>query len=294
MHRRIATLCCLAAVVLSTAACGPSKVENYELGEYKPQATSTEYAVRIGVGGNADLGTLSTLLGSGSGSTGIDIALTGDALGTVVEESNGFRYTLEITNIDAKLPFGGRFPEHTEKLVWELDTKGHIESTDGEGILGMLPAMVKGIGWTCPELPAQPVRAGDQWQSEARVIWQDSTSTIKQDNTWVEIDSDDRQVARISSSADAPFTKEMDLEPIASFLGINSSLLAGLKATLDGSLHGTSTCDLTIPDQKLVETSSHHDLEITVRLSGGSGNLASLVGDLKLHLSVDESMRPKS
>lgn len=297
MRRRLA---CLAAACAVLAACGggSSRVEDYQLSSYAPSASQRDYRVLIRVSGQVDLGKLGSLAGGGTqsdgegGATTLSFSLNADGTGTVVEQSGGFRYTLELTNIDARLPFGAKWPSTKETLSQTVRSDGTITDTDGSGILTSIPALLQGIAWNCPPLPGDPVASGATWESTAPLVWAEDDVTVKQSNTWVDTDVDGTQAAEISSQADDAFGYDTGVDKIAGLLGFDSPLLEGVGANLSGTVAGDSRCSISIPDQDLLETSSHQEISVDIKLTGGGG-LAALAGTLHLTATIDESMTPR-
>lgn len=301
MTRRVLGL--LAAFALAAAACSgggsSSHVDNYELSSYTPGASQRDYRVLIRVSGQIDLGKLGTIIGGGDGggdgsggATTLSFSINADGTGTVVEQSGGFRYTLELTNIDARLPFGAKWPSKQETFTQTVQSDGKVTDTGGSGILTALPALLQGIAWTCPQLPGQPLASGATWDSTAPLVWASDDVTVKQSNTWVDTDVEGTQAAAISSKADDSFRYDTGIDQIAQLLGFDSPLLAGLGASLSGTVAGDSNCSISIPAQDLLVTGSHQDVSVDINLTGGAG-LASLAGTLRLTATIDESMTPR-
>lgn len=299
MRRIFALVACLA--FLAAPACstsGSGRIEDYELTSYTPGASQREYRVLIRVSGQIDLGKLSSILGGGGdggdggGATTVSFSINADGTGTVVETSGGFRYTLVLTNIDARLPFGAKWPTGSETFTQSVQSDGTVTATDGSGILTSLPGLLQGIAWTCPQLPGQPLASGATWDSTAPLVWADSDVGVKQENRWEETDVDGAQAALISSHADDTFNYDIGLDQISALLGLDSPLLSGVGATLGGTVKGDSHCTLAIPDQDLLETGSNQEVGVDITLTGGGG-LAALAGTLHLNATIEESMTPK-
>lgn len=297
--RRLVAL--TAAIGLVLAACSggdKGRVGDYELSSYTPSASQRDYRVLIRVSGTVDLGKLGPFAGGGpsggdgSGSaTTLSFSLNADGTGTVVERSGGFQYTLELTNIDARLPFGAKWPTSTETLTRTVQSDGEVTDTNGGGILTSLPALLQGIGWNCPQLPGQPLVSGSSWESTAPLVWAQNDVSVKQHNRWEDTDVDGTQAAMITSQADDTFAYDTGIDQITQLLGFDSPLLDGVGASLSGSVKGDSHCAISIPDQDLVETGSNQEVSVDIKLTGGG--LAALAGTLHLDATIEESMTPR-
>lgn len=285
-------------MVVAACGSGSGRVTDYELSAYTPSASQRDYRVLIRISGQVDLGKLGPLAGgsgTGDGSGGattLTFSLNADAKGSVVEQSGGFRYTLELTDIDARLPFGAKWPGKSETFTQTIRSDGTVTDTDGSGVLTSVPGLLQGIAWNCPQLPGQPVAAGASWDSRAPLVWADDDVTVKQTNAWQDTDVDGTQAAMITSQADDSFEYETGIDQISGLLGFDSPLLDGVGAKLSGTVKGESHCALSIPDQDLLETGSHQDVSTDITLTG-AGGLASLAGTLHLSATIDESMTPR-
>lgn len=298
VRRSLALAACLLLTVTAACSTTSSRVENYELTSYTPGASQREYRVLIRVSGQIDLGKLASIAGGGSGggdgggATTLSFSINADGTGSVVETSGGFRYTLVLSNIDARLPFGAKWPTTTETFTQSVTSDGTVTETDGSGVLTSLPGLLQGIAWNCPQLPGRPLAQGSTWDSTARLVWADSDVEVKQQNRWEETDVDGTQAALISSHADDAFQYAIALDQISALLGLDSPVLSGIGATLSGNVKGDSHCTLSIPDQDLLETGSNQEIGVDINLTGGGG-LAALAGTLHLNATIEESMTPK-
>lgn len=299
MRRITGLLTCLVVLATACSTSGSGRVEDYELTSYTPGAGQREYRVLIRVSGQVDLGKLASVMGGGGGdgdgsggATSVSLSINADGTGTVVETTGGFRYTLELTNIDARLPFGAKWPTTSETYTQTVQADGTVTDTDGSGILTSLPGLLQGIAWNCPQLPGQPLTSGSTWESTAPLVWADSDVDVRQQNRWEETEADGAQAALISSSADDRFRYDIGIEQISALLGLDSPLLDGIGATLEGSVKGDSHCTLSIPEQDLLETGSNQEIGVDITLTGGGG-LAALAGTLHLDATIEESMTPR-
>ncbi|MFN8102883.1 MAG: hypothetical protein U0U69_00310 [Acidimicrobiia bacterium] len=296
--RRVLALVAVLALVVAACGGGADRVSDYELSSYTPHASQRDYRVLIRVSGTVDLGKLGPFAGggtsggdgSGSGTT-LSFSLNADGTGTVVERSGGFQYTLELTDIDARLPFGAKWPTSQETLTQTVQSDGKVTDTNGGGILTSLPALLQGIAWNCPQLPGAALVSGSSWESAAPLAWAADDVSVKQRNQWEDTDVDGTQAAMISSQADDTFAYDTGIDQITKLLGFDSPLLDGVGASLSGSVKGNSHCALSIPDQDLLETGSNQEVSVDIKLTGGG--LASLAGTLHLDATIEESMTPR-
>ncbi|MCC7077003.1 MAG: hypothetical protein IT198_07755 [Acidimicrobiia bacterium] len=295
MLRRILPTVVLIALV--AAACGGSRVENYELDSYDLKAGEFEYKVELAIKGNIELGALEAIIGSSAEeASNLDVTLTADAKLEVKKEGANNVLTLELTDFKGKLPFGADYPNDKETYEMTVSPQGEIVRSSGDGLLAVIPGVPSTFGFNCPPLPGEATKSGATWTSEVAPPFSDEEGEKwESSNRWKDTDAADQQVAEITANVDQDFESALELTEVVELLGLDVPALTGVKATAKGHLTLATACALSIPDQALVESGGTNKINVAVSVDAGTGigaEVAKLVSGITLDLSIEGKMTP--